>query len=66
MLQTLTAKLKLEATPEQKEQLRVACLAYKDALNLASHAAFEMDKTYNGTQIPKEVYYTRRSFCRVG
>jgi len=33
MQQTLTAKLKLEVTQEQKEQLRVISLAYRDALN---------------------------------
>jgi IS605 OrfB family transposase len=66
LLQTLTAKLKLEVTPEQKEQLRVASLAYRDALNFTSHAAFEMGKTYNGTKIQKEVYYTLREKFRLG
>jgi IS605 OrfB family transposase len=65
MLQTLTAKLKLEVTPEQKEQLRVASLAYRDALNFASATAFEMGKTYNGTKIQKEVYYTLREKFRL-
>jgi putative transposase len=65
MLQTLTAKLKLEATSEQKEMLRVACLAYRDALNFASGVAFEMGKTYNGTKIQKEVYYTLREKFRL-
>ncbi len=60
MRQILTAKLKLEATPEQKERLRVASLAYRDALNFASKTAFAMGKTYNGTKIQKEVYYTLR------
>jgi len=60
MLQTLTAKLKLEATPEQKEKLRVASLAYRDALNFTSVVAHQMGKTYNGTKIQKEVYYTLR------
>ncbi|MEQ9482544.1 RNA-guided endonuclease InsQ/TnpB family protein [Coleofasciculus sp. F4-SAH-05] len=60
MGQTLTAKLKLEATSEQKEMLRVASLAYRDALNFTSEIAFEMCKTYNGTKIQKEVYYTLR------
>ena len=60
MLQTLTAKLKLEATPEQKEMLARASLAYRDALNFASLVAFDMGKTYNGTKIQKEVYYTLR------
>jgi IS605 OrfB family transposase len=59
-LQTLTAKLKLEATPEQKEMLARASLAYRDALNFASLVAFDMGKTYNGTKIQKEVYYTLR------
>jgi IS605 OrfB family transposase len=58
MQQVLTAKLKLEVTQEQKEQLRVTCLAYRDALNYTSGIAFEMGKTYNGTKIHKEVYYT--------
>jgi putative transposase len=65
MLQTLTAKLKLEATPEQKEMLRRACLAYRDALNFTSEVAFEMGKTYNGTKIQKEVYYTLRNKFRL-
>ncbi len=59
-MQTLTAKLKLEATPEQKEMLARASLAYRDALNFASLVAFDMGKTYNGTKIQKEVYYTLR------
>jgi predicted transposase len=65
MLQTLTAKLKLEVTPEQKEMLRVASLAYRDALNFTSAAAFGMGKTYNGTKIQKEVYYTLREKFRL-
>jgi predicted transposase len=60
MLQTLTAKLKLEAPPEQKKMLRRASLTYRDALNFASEVAFNMGKTYNGTKIQKEVYYTLR------
>jgi IS605 OrfB family transposase len=60
LFQTLTAKLKLEATPEQKEMLRVASLAYRDALNFTSEVAYQMGKTYNGTKIQKEVYYTLR------
>ena len=60
MRQTLTAKLKLEVTQEQKEQLRVTCLVYREALNYTSAVAFEMGKTYNGTKIQKEVYYTLR------
>ncbi|HBE53440.1 MAG TPA: transposase [Cyanobacteria bacterium UBA11369] len=65
MRQVLTAKLKLEVTQEQKEQLRVTSLAYRDALNFASGVAFEMGKTYNGTKIQKEVYYTLREKFRL-
>lgn len=61
MRQTLTAKLKLEVTKQQKEQLRVTSLAYRDALNYTSGVAFQMGKTYNGTKIQKEVYRTLRS-----
>jgi predicted transposase len=60
MRQTLTAKLKLEVTQEQKKQLRVTSLAYREALNYTSGVAFEMGKIYNGTKIQKEVYYTLR------
>jgi putative transposase len=65
MRQTLTAKLKLEVTQEQKEQLRVISLAYRDALNYTSGVAFEMGKTYNGTKIQKEVYYTLREHFKL-
>ena len=65
MQQTLTAKLKLEVTQEQKEQLRVTSLAYRDALNYTSGVAFEMGKTYNGTKIQKEVYYTLRELFKL-
>src|SRR5919202_3691141 len=60
MKQTLTVKLKLEVTQEQKEQLARTSLAYRDALNYTSGVAFGMGKTYNGTKIQKEVYYTLR------
>ncbi len=45
--------------------LRVASLAYRDALNFTSAAAFGMGKTYNGTKIQKEVYYTLRQKFRL-
>ena len=65
MRQTLTAKLKLKATPEQKEMLRLASLAYRDALNFTSLVAYQMGKTYNGTKIQKEVYYSLREKFRL-
>lgn len=67
MLETLTAKLKLEVTPEQKEQLRVTSLAYRDTLNYTSSVTFEeLNKTYNGAKIQKEVYYTLRERFKLG
>ena len=45
--------------------LRVASLAYRDALNFTSGVAFEMGKTYNGTKIQKKVYYTLREKFRL-
>ncbi|MFB2980278.1 hypothetical protein [Microseira sp. BLCC-F43] len=55
MLQVITAKLKLEASPEQKELLREVSLAYRDALNYTSQMNFENGKSSNGTKIQKLV-----------
>ncbi len=38
---------------------------YRDALNYTSGVAFEMGKTYNGTKIQKEVYYTLREHFKL-
>lgn len=65
MLQSITAKLKLEVTSEQKEMLRVTSLAYRDALNYTSQMAFEMGKISNGTKLQKEVYYQIRDKFRL-
>ena len=61
MLQVITAKLKLEASPEQKVLLREVSLAYRDALNFTSLANFEHGKSFNGTKIQKLVYRDLRS-----
>jgi IS605 OrfB family transposase len=61
MLQVITAKLKLETNPEQKELLREVSLAYRDALNYTSQANFENSKSSNGTKIQKLVYRDLRS-----
>jgi IS605 OrfB family transposase len=61
MFQVITAKLKLEASPEQKELLREVSLAYRDALNYASQINFENGKSSNGTKIQKLVYQDLRS-----
>ncbi|GAC1556561.1 MAG: hypothetical protein NVS2B2_12830 [Ktedonobacteraceae bacterium] len=52
----LSAKLKLDATPEQFAQLRAVQLAYRDALNYASHYAFEHGKMSNQQKLQKAVY----------
>ncbi|MGL4619448.1 RNA-guided endonuclease InsQ/TnpB family protein [Chroococcidiopsis sp.] len=61
MLQVITAKLKLEASSEQKELLREVSLAYRDALNYTSQINFENGKSSNGTKIQKLVYRDLRT-----
>ncbi|PKL75215.1 MAG: transposase [Candidatus Melainabacteria bacterium HGW-Melainabacteria-1] len=58
--QTITAKLKLYLTPEQKATLDRTTLAYRDGLNYASEVAFENGKTTNQTKLHKLVYPTLR------
>ena len=53
---TLTAKLKLNHTREQKSVLDAVTLAYRDALNYTSQQAFEMDRSSNAARIQQEVY----------
>ncbi|NTY02478.1 RNA-guided endonuclease TnpB family protein [Deinococcus sp. JMULE3] len=66
MKATLTAKLKLHHTREQKAALDAVTLAYRDALNYTSHQAFEMNKTSNAAMIQKEVYATLRERFGLG
>jgi putative transposase len=63
---TLTAKLKLTHTLEQKAALDKVTLAYRDALNFASQAAFGLEKTSNAAKIQKEVYGTLRERFGLG
>ncbi len=56
MKQTITAKLKLSLSQEQKELLRTASLAYRDGLNYTSGIAFEMNCSSSPTTIQKVVY----------
>lgn len=65
MLQVITAKLKLEASLEQKALLREVSLAYRDALNYTSQLNFESGKSANGTKIQKLVYQEIRSQFRL-
>jgi len=60
MKQIITAKLKLVCNQEQKELLKQASLAYRDALNYVSQKAFELNKCSNGRILQKETYYELR------
>ncbi|GAA5439841.1 RNA-guided endonuclease InsQ/TnpB family protein [Deinococcus caeni] len=57
---TISAKLKLRHTPEQKTALDAVTLAYRDALNFASETAFKLEKTSSAPKIHKAVYETLR------
>jgi putative transposase len=56
MKQTLTAKLKLNTTPEQFTALRTTQLAYRDALNFVSRYAFEHGKISSNAGLHKGTY----------
>jgi IS605 OrfB family transposase len=56
MKQTLTAKLKLVATPEQFQALRQTQLAYRDALNYVSRYAFAHGKMSNKVKLQDATY----------
>ena len=58
---TLTAKLKLTLTPEQKAALDQTALTYRDALNYASGMAFEQGKTSSAMKLQKLVYSELRN-----
>jgi len=61
MEQIITAKLKLNTTPEQLQALRQTHLAYRDALNAVSHYAFEYGKTSNVTILHRGMYAELRA-----
>lgn len=61
LTQTITAKLKLYLSYEQKELVRQTTLAYRDALNYASHKAFELGKTTSQIKLHKAVYTDLRT-----
>ncbi len=61
MKQVLTAKLKLQTTPEQFRALRATQLAYRDALNFVSRYAFAHDKTSNQIGLQEATYTDIRS-----
>ena len=66
MSQVITAKLKLNLTPEQKSAVRETSLAYRDALNYASAVAFDNGKSSNGAKLQKLVYNNLRSDFKLG
>ncbi|GGS37361.1 RNA-guided endonuclease InsQ/TnpB family protein [Deinococcus knuensis] len=63
---TISAKLKLRHSPEQKAMLDAVSLAYRDALNFASKEAFKLDKTSSAPKIHKAVYETLRERFGLG
>ena len=64
--QVITAKLKLNLTTEQKTLLRDTTLAYRDALNYTSEAAFDNGKSGNGAKLQKLVYNELRARFGLG
>src|SRR3989442_1529982 len=56
MKQIISAKLKLNTTPEQFNALRKTQLAYRDALNHVSKHAFEHGKTSNTRKLQSDCY----------
>lgn len=56
MKQTLVAKLKVHATPEQFKALRATQLAYRDALNFVSQYAFAHGKMSNKVRLQEGTY----------
>src|SRR5262245_33563303 len=61
MQQVLTAKLKLQTTPEQFRALRTTQLAYRDALNYVSRYAFAHDKMSNKVGLQEGTYQQIRT-----
>ncbi|HEY1390627.1 MAG TPA: transposase, partial [Ktedonobacterales bacterium] len=61
MICTITAKLKLHATPEQFRALRQTQLAYRDALNYVSRYAFEHGKMSNQISLQAATYLDIRA-----
>jgi predicted transposase len=56
MKTVISAKIKLNTTPKQFEQLRATQLAYRDALNFVSKYAFEHGKTSNRVALQDGTY----------
>jgi IS605 OrfB family transposase len=65
MKTTISAKLKLNTSPEQFAQLRATQLAYRDALNFVSQYAYEHGKMSNAMALQKATYDDVRSRFRL-
>jgi putative transposase len=65
MKQVLTAKLKLQTSPEQLQALRATQLAYRDALNAVSRYAFAHGKTSNQRRLQREMYREIRAVYKL-
>src|SRR5262245_9188131 len=61
MITTVTAKLKVQTTPEQFRALRQTQLAYRDALNYVSRYAFVHGKMSNTVGLQEATYHDIRS-----
>jgi predicted transposase len=61
MKQVLSAKLKLQTTPEQFQALRATQLAYRDALNYVSRYAFDHGKKSNKVALQEGTYHELRT-----
>ncbi len=65
MKQVLTAKLKLQTSPEQFQVLRKTQLAYREALNYVSHYAYAHGKLANKVALQAGTYTKLRSQFRI-
>ncbi len=65
MKQIISAKLKLNTTPEQFVQLRQTQLAYRDALNFVSQHSFAHGKTSNTRKLQDDCYDEIRATYRL-
>ena len=63
---TISVKLKLRHSPEQKAKLDAVSLAYRDALNFASEEAFKLDKTSSAPKLHAVTYKPLREKFGLG
>lgn len=66
MTQTISCKLKLNLTPEQKLRIDELCIAYRNGLNYVSQIAFDNGKTSSNSILQKLTYKTLREEYKLG